>query len=319
MESKPLLTPREKSLPPGAPFHSLGCSVSLPPGAPCHSRLFCFPPTRCPLSFTWLFCFPPTRCHSLVIHLAVLFPSHQVPLVIHLAVLFPSHQVPLVIHLAVLFPSHQVPQKFRYPFYNEILWYVLDRYLWNLTGRSYLQKPDIKDDPDERPDSPGSMQIDEDSRPPSRNPDSRPPSRSLDDSSDSKPKVEGEETPKLSKSITIELTRIDAGLKSSFAEGEYSKKLLKKCASDSSLLDREESGGEEREVGAVKSEEGGGESKVKKAAMLTKWEVDGLVKLVKYVDGLNTLPLSKRGVPKDMLEPEALLSEIKVRVIIIKK
>lgn len=205
----------------------------------------------------------------------------------------------------------KVPQKFRYPFFNEILWYVLDRYLWNLTGKTYLQKPDIKDEPEDRPDSPNSMPIDDDSRPPSRNLDSRPPSRSLDDvlPSDSKLKPGGEETPKLSKSIMIELTRIDA---TKTTDGEYSKKLLKNCASDSSLVDRDESGGEEKENGAVKTEEGAVECKPRKGTALTRWEVEGLVKLIKWVEGLQALPPGKRGVPRDLCEPEALLLDIKV-------
>lgn len=32
----------------------------------------------------------------------------------------------------------QVPQKFRYPFFTEMLWYVLDRYVSALLGRSHL-------------------------------------------------------------------------------------------------------------------------------------------------------------------------------------
>ena len=84
----------------------------------------------------------------------------------------------------------------------------------------------------------------DDSRPPSRNPDSRPPSRNVDDVITTTVKQENDDTPKLSKSITIELTRIDA-------------KIIKKCESDSSLIDKEErSEGEEKENGAVvKSEE----------------------------------------------------------------
>ncbi|KAL8580311.1 hypothetical protein ACOMHN_030935 [Nucella lapillus] len=222
-----------------------------------------------------------------------------------------SFNVPNQLMVANVEDRTHVPQKFRFPFFNEILWYVLDRYLWHLTGKTYLQKGDIKDDTDDHPDSPSSFHIDSDSRPPSRNPDSRPPSRSHEDSNpaDTKPKIEGEDTPKLSKSITIELTRIDARLKSSFTEGEYSKKLLKKCASDSSLLDRDESAGEEKET--VKGEESSGESKPKRKSALTSWEVEGLVQLVKWVDGLNSLPLGKRGAPKDLLDPEGLLADFK--------
>ena len=34
----------------------------------------------------------------------------------------------------------QVPQKFRYPFFTEMLWYVLERYIHCLLGRSYLDE-----------------------------------------------------------------------------------------------------------------------------------------------------------------------------------
>ena len=41
----------------------------------------------------------------------------------------------------------QVPGKFRYPFYLEMMWYVVDRYLACLTGRSFLASP-AKDEPE---------------------------------------------------------------------------------------------------------------------------------------------------------------------------
>lgn len=34
--------------------------------------------------------------------------------------------------------SPQVPTKFRYPFYYEMCWYVLERYVFSLTKTSYL-------------------------------------------------------------------------------------------------------------------------------------------------------------------------------------
>jgi hypothetical protein len=48
--------------------------------------------------------------------------------------------------------------------------------------------------------------------------------------------------------------------------------------------------------------------------VLTRFEVEGLVKLVKYVEGLYSMPPSKRGIPKDLLDPQALLADIKVSV-----
>jgi F-box/leucine-rich repeat protein 10/11 len=32
----------------------------------------------------------------------------------------------------------RVPQKFRYPFYIEIMWYVVERYIYQITGYSHL-------------------------------------------------------------------------------------------------------------------------------------------------------------------------------------
>jgi hypothetical protein len=36
--------------------------------------------------------------------------------------------------------------------------------------------------------------------------------------------------------------------------------------------------------------------------------------LVKYVERLYSMPPSKRGIPKDLLDQQALLTDIKVRV-----
>lgn len=40
----------------------------------------------------------------------------------------------------ILFPLLQVPNKFRYPFYYEMCWYVLERYVYCITSRSHLTK-----------------------------------------------------------------------------------------------------------------------------------------------------------------------------------
>ena len=34
----------------------------------------------------------------------------------------------------------RVPQKFRYPFYHEIIWYVIERHVFRSTGNSYLNE-----------------------------------------------------------------------------------------------------------------------------------------------------------------------------------
>lgn len=40
--------------------------------------------------------------------------------------------------MVTFLPSLQVPVKFRYPFYYEMCWYVLERYVFSLTKTSYL-------------------------------------------------------------------------------------------------------------------------------------------------------------------------------------
>uniref|UniRef100_A0A2C9KCL6 [histone H3]-dimethyl-L-lysine(36) demethylase n=1 Tax=Biomphalaria glabrata TaxID=6526 RepID=A0A2C9KCL6_BIOGL len=185
-----------------------------------------------------------------------------------------------------------VPSKFRYPFFSEIMWYVVDRYISCLTGHTYLASVE-KDEVDE--DDQGLIQVDEDSRPPSRNPDSRPPSRTMDDSMDSK--MSGEDAPKLSKSVTIELTRIDQALKRSQSEDENQPSVTKprvprKAVSDSNS-----------------SWEGGGGTR--KWVHLTPTELRGLRQLVDYLQGLMALPVNKRGIPKELLDPDAVLREIK--------
>ncbi|CAG5116109.1 unnamed protein product, partial [Candidula unifasciata] len=188
-----------------------------------------------------------------------------------------------------------VPSKFRYPFYLEIMWYVVDRYISCLTGRSFLSSYE-KDDVDE--DDQGFIQVDEDSRPPSRNPDSRPPSRAMDDNIDTKVKSDsGEDTPKLSKSVTIELTRIDAALRRSQSEEENQPPHARPRAPRKTVSDPNNAW------------EGGGGAR--KWIHLTCTEQKGLRHLVDYLSGLMTLSPNKRGVPKEMLDPEAALREIK--------
>jgi len=189
-----------------------------------------------------------------------------------------------------------VPGKFRYPFYLEMMWYVLDRYLCCLAGKSFLSSVE-KDEPedDDQSDlapSKGLIQVDEDSRPPSRNPDSRPPSRSMEDSSEAKVKAEnGEEATNCSKSVKIELTRIDASLKH---EEDGSKPPVKEKRVRKSMSDPSLDAGEPR-----------------KYTHLTHHELRGVAQLADYLTGLLALPASKRGVPREMGDPEAALKEIK--------
>lgn len=42
------------------------------------------------------------------------------------------------INMFLFFCPNQVPPKFRYPFFYEMCWYVLERYVYSLTNTSYL-------------------------------------------------------------------------------------------------------------------------------------------------------------------------------------
>ncbi|XP_046544000.1 lysine-specific demethylase 2A-like isoform X2 [Haliotis rubra] len=198
-----------------------------------------------------------------------------------------------------------VPQKFRYPFYNEIMWYVLTRYVECVGKKSYLKKPD-KVDLDEQPESPGSFFTSDDSRPPSRNPDSRPPSRNPEEHSPvdfSKLKLEKDEEQKLSKSVTIPLTRIDdSGIKKSQSDDESlrNSRSVRKLSTDS--VHSENGFAENGDMDKRSGDSG------RRWVHLTKFELEGLAKLVEKVENL---PLNKRRVPKDLLDPDAVLRDIK--------
>nr|XP_015209467.1 PREDICTED: lysine-specific demethylase 2A [Lepisosteus oculatus] len=49
-----------------------------------------------------------------------------------------SFNIPMQLHIYSIEDRTRVPTKFRYPFYYEMCWYVLERYLYSLTKTSYL-------------------------------------------------------------------------------------------------------------------------------------------------------------------------------------
>nr|XP_006819064.1 PREDICTED: LOW QUALITY PROTEIN: lysine-specific demethylase 2A-like [Saccoglossus kowalevskii] len=56
-----------------------------------------------------------------------------------------SFNIPQQLRVYNIEDSTRVPQKFRYPFYNEMLWYLLDRYVTVLKGKSRVSVPDDKE------------------------------------------------------------------------------------------------------------------------------------------------------------------------------
>ncbi|KAK3599372.1 hypothetical protein CHS0354_036378 [Potamilus streckersoni] len=232
-----------------------------------------------------------------------------------------------------------VPGKFRYPFYTEISWYVLERYVHCLTGKTYLEKPQLKLEETEKADSPLPCPSERES-----NASSSPP----DDVKAEDIKKETIElapsTPKLSKTVSIELRRIDESSvrrsssddNDSVASGQPKspsaalKFRSRKSSSDSvcsntdvkssALTELSDLAGRldvnsEEESTLIKSEGDVKQSvsldkpvKKKKYIHLTKYEILGLTRLAEW---LESLPSSKKGIPKDLLDPEAVMVQIK--------
>ncbi|XP_041348389.1 lysine-specific demethylase 2A-like isoform X2 [Gigantopelta aegis] len=185
-----------------------------------------------------------------------------------------------------------VPHKFRYPFYLEIMWYVLARYLCCVTGKAYVKVPENYDQ-DDWAHSPASMITSDESRPPSQNSNSRPSSRNQDDIINFKTEI-GET---LIKNVKVALKRLDDSLIKSYGDEELQakpKRLSKKSSS--------------RDTKSDKKTTNDSDGSDKKWVHLTKWELEGLIQLVGKVQ---TFPLHKRGVPKDLSDPDGLLVDIK--------
>ncbi|OWF40995.1 lysine-specific demethylase 2A-like [Mizuhopecten yessoensis] len=234
-----------------------------------------------------------------------------------------------------------VRQKFRYPFYAEIAWYVLAQYIKCVSGKEFLN---LRKLPEEKEADDITMETF------SNDDDSRPPSRCSQENGgiDIKPvdlkDVIAPGTPKMAKSVTIELTRIDQSpIKRSPSDDECStpgrrrsprKSSSDSCSSaDTEIYERPDemvvdnvndveaekdkkvdkpvfSGVSKMEVASadvseVTSTSG---SKSQKWIHLTKWELQGLRTLVEWLEGLAP---TKKGVPKELLEPESLLEEAK--------
>lgn len=52
--------------------------------------------------------------------------------------------------IATVEEQTKVPQKFRYPFFTEMLWYTLERYVHCLMGKSFIRIPTDDDDENDK-------------------------------------------------------------------------------------------------------------------------------------------------------------------------
>ncbi|XP_053376119.1 lysine-specific demethylase 2B-like isoform X2 [Mercenaria mercenaria] len=185
-----------------------------------------------------------------------------------------------------------VPMKFRYPFYAEINWYVLERYVHSLTGVTYLEKPQLNED----------LEV-------------------------INTKVERDQAnfelleEKLNKRLSVSLTRIDdtsPGRKSTSDDDSTASGPTRSPGQASSLpRTGRKSSSESANSLDLKSVDKPEimkvpyKSPVKKKTKyvhLTKYELEGLIEVLAWVE---SLPPSKKGIPKDLIDPDTVLREVR--------
>ena len=130
---------------------------------------------------------------------------------------------------------------------------------------------------------------------------------------------------KLSKRVSVNLTRIDdSPRRKSTSDDDSTASGPTRSPGQASTLSRS---GRKSSTESINSTDGKAEkpeklkvpykSPVKKKMKyvhLTKWELEGLREIVGWVE---SLPVSKKGIPKDLIDPEAVVAEVKVWEIII--
>ena len=140
-------------------------------------------------------------------------------------------------------------------------------------------------------------------------------------------------TAKLCKRVSVELTRIDQNSQRQKEDTDSSSsrwQTLRKMSSDScssadtEIYERSEDTESSQEPDEKLEKEknfekfqsntkktlSNGDIKTElKTHYLSKWELQGLHRMINW---LESLPVSKKGVPRDMLDPEAVLNDMKV-------
>uniref|UniRef100_A0A8C5AEB8 [histone H3]-dimethyl-L-lysine(36) demethylase n=1 Tax=Gadus morhua TaxID=8049 RepID=A0A8C5AEB8_GADMO len=185
-----------------------------------------------------------------------------------------SFNIPMQLSIYEIENRTKVNSKFRYPFYHEMCWYVLERYVCCLTKKSYLSKELHKDRimPTKILASPcfSSNVSDSEVKMGTASPPSHPPARDVDE------------------------TR--AG---DHQEGDKADSQEDRCI-HTPAFPKDPSG---RPCGPGAPEPRG------RHTHLTEFELEGLQALV---DKLEALPENKRCVPEGLKEPQALLEHMKV-------
>ncbi|XP_064613441.1 lysine-specific demethylase 2A-like isoform X2 [Liolophura sinensis] len=187
----------------------------------------------------------------------------------------------------------RVPQKFRYPFYSEMLWYVSAQYLRCLQGKSYLSKP-IKEN--SKLEKNGDVKVENGEEMPSTSKASRT-IKTEPESSEGKLSNGIETSPRPTRS-----SRRGGGASTpskSSTNGDVAEDDVEPSPS-SSAGSKLESKDFDLESSRIDGE--------KPWVHLTPYELKGLAKLTEL---LESLPPTKRSVPKDLTDPDMLIEDMK--------
>ncbi|XP_010778560.1 lysine (K)-specific demethylase 2Bb isoform X1 [Notothenia coriiceps] len=195
-----------------------------------------------------------------------------------------SFNIPMQLTIHEIENRTKVNSKFRFPFYNEICWYVLERYLHCLTKRSYLSR-EVRKEP---------VPTDYETKVNTGSPSSDSRIQDLNEDSCETQVRDGEKP---------ERGAQDGPSSPDNRRGQHLKAVLSVDSEDSC-----NPGSTSLEFPQTPSDSPAEES-VTKWTHLTEFELSGLRKLV---EKLESLPENKKCVPEGIENPQALLEDMKV-------
>ncbi|XP_048411937.1 lysine-specific demethylase 2B-like isoform X11 [Stegostoma tigrinum] len=219
-----------------------------------------------------------------------------------------SFNIPMQLHIYGIEDRTRVNAKFRYPFYYEMCWYVLERYVFCLTKRSHLTKQYQRE----------SMLIDTEKKPNTESPSSDSRLDMDEESSDVRIKEEKDDTrDRMSLQSTKAFGDDSPSPNSAHSEeNESSGKTQKmtKCLKRTLSNDSDDSTKSPMLTDCPKTPSGSPDPSQpasegsNKWIHLTEFELKGLKALV---EKLESLPENKKCVPEGIEDPYALLEDMK--------
>uniref|UniRef100_A0A803XPY6 [histone H3]-dimethyl-L-lysine(36) demethylase n=1 Tax=Meleagris gallopavo TaxID=9103 RepID=A0A803XPY6_MELGA len=200
-----------------------------------------------------------------------------------------SFNIPMQLRIYSIEDRTRVPNKFRYPFYYEMCWYVLERYVYCITSRSHLTKDFQKE----------SLSMDMEL--------SSSDSVNMEEEEEEEEDAAGKEPRRPITRRSVLTSPVANGANMDYDElgrsCRSSLPALKKSPSvDSSDSSRGSQNGQAWELH-------GGSPRKSRRVHLTQFELEGLRCLV---DKLESLPLHKKCVPTGIEDEDALIADVKL-------